>query len=457
MRLKVPLPPSKVLGYIGFLFLAFLGLDLALYESLPRATSYTWYDAFFWGFVVLWAKQVKVPLPFNASISHLFIIALATVILFPPWVPPLLVFIFAFDRELGSTRYPWYKDLFNRTQNGVATSLAALVYYTFTQVLPISVGGYDLSAGVAISLAAFTFFITNITLVSVVIHLATGATFRKIWVENFGWLALSYLLLAPVSLLLARLYSADPPLLAGWGGFSVLLFLIPLYYSRYHWDEFVKLREAFDSTIELLMKALDAKDPFTRMHSERVTAIAVDLAKAAGIDEIERKKIELGSKIHDIGKIGIPDAVLLKPTRLTEEEFRIIKSHSERGVLLLKPAERYLGEVFPIIKHHHERWDGRGYPDGLAGHEIPLWARIVALADAYEAMTAGRPYQKAKTPEEAMQEILDLAGIQFDPKLARLFHEIWKTDPIWKDREVFLQATASSLPFLEPSAPGDSP
>jgi len=104
---------------------------------------------------------------------------------------------------------------------------------------------------------------------------------------------------------------------------------------------------------------------------------------------------------------------------------------------------KFFREVLPIVRHHHERWDGKGYPDGLAGEAIPLWARIVALADAYEAMTAGRPYRPPKTPEEALKEIIENAGTQFDPKLVEVFVEIWEKKPLWWDREVFLRDYSS--------------
>ena len=284
-------------------------------------------------------------------------------------------------------------------------------------------------------------------------HISTGLPYKDIWFHNYGWVLASYLIMSPVALLLARMYSASPALLGGWGGWSVILFLIPLYYARFHWDEVVKLREAFNKTVDLLSNTIDAKDSHTFLHSERVTAIASALARAYGLDAAQINTIEKGSRIHDIGKIGIPDAVLFKPGSLTEEEYNIIKKHPEYGVRLLEPASDYLSETFDIIKYHHERWDGRGYPEGLAGQEIPLWARIVGLADAYEAMTAGRPYQKAKTPEDALREIEDLAGIQFDPKLVRLFREIWETNPAWRDREVFLRLYSSKVPSLESSSP----
>ena len=322
--------------------------------------------------------------------------------------------------------------------------------------LPIFIGNINVSQIIAILLASITIFIVSISLVSLAVHLTTGMPFKDIWFHNFGWIVLSYMLMTPVALLIARMYTANPPLLGSWGGWSVILFLVPLYYARFHWDEVVKLRKSFDSTVELLSNTIDAKDPHTFLHSKRVTDIAASLARAYGLDAAQVNTIEKGSSIHDIGKIGIPDDILFKPGSLIEDEYSAIKKHPEYGVRLLEPAQDYLSETFDIIKYHHERWDGRGYPEGLAGHEIPLSARIVGIADAYEAMTAGRPYQKAKSPEEALQEIEDLAGIQFDPKLVRIFREVWETDPAWRDREVFLRLYSSKVPSLESSSPSPS-
>jgi len=232
------------------------------------------------------------------------------------------------------------------------------------------------------------------------------------------------------------------PLLGNWGGWTVLLFLIPLYYSRFYWDEKVRLEEAYEATLETLMHALEAKDPQTRLHSERVAEIARDLAKKVkNGDEAYAQAVYRAARLHDIGKIGIPEFVLLKPGPLTPEEREAIEKHPEFGVEMLKPGAKVAFEplVYHVLLHHHERWDGRGYPKRLAGHEIPEEARIVGLADAYEAMTAGRPYRKAKTPEEALKEIQELSGIQFDPRLVEAFTELWKGDPVWRDREAYIQ------------------
>ncbi len=326
--------------------------------------------------------------------------------------------------------------------------MAALLYfYLLNAGLPTSILGMNFSELLSLTLAGFALFFVNLALVMAMVAMYTQSPFRKVWRENYSWLVYSYLVLTPVALVRARLYTAQPPLIGSWGGWAVVLFLIPLYYARYHWDEYVKLRESFSQTVETLMSALEAKDSHTRLHSERVATIASDIARAVGLDEPDVRQITMGARIHDIGKIGIPDSILLKPEKLTDDEMAIIRQHPTMGVELLKGI-KFMRDVLPIVKHHHERWDGRGYPDGLAGQDIPLWARIVGLADAYEAMTAGRPYKPAKTPEEALAEVEKFSGIQFDPKLARVFKELWEQNPVWRDREVFLRAYSSRASSL---------
>ncbi len=447
MASRRSLPPTRVLLYILGLFGALLALTLAL-SALPDTRQVNWLDILFWALLILVANRAKVKLPFQASISHTFVVALAAIVLFPAWLATTLVFAANFDKDSGRPEYPWYKDLFNRTQVAVATGVAGWAWW-----LVQSQAGfhpYALEAAGTLAAAA-AFFIVNIASVVYVIHLSSGVSVRKIWFENYGWLWVSYLVQAPVGLLLAKAYQV--PLIGGWGGFTVLFMMLLLYFSRYYWDEKVKMEESFDNTIEVLVSALDAKDPFTRLHSERVAAISNSIAQKIGLDEQDQKRITYAARIHDIGKVAIPDSVLLKGGELTAKEFALIKSHPAKGLDLLYPMRQRLSkDVQGVIRNHHERWDGTGYPDGLKAEAIPQWARVVTLADAYEAMTAGRAYAKAKSPEEALNEIIMHAGKQFDPQVVRLFEEVWLEDLIWKDREEFLRRYTSPVPLSGLSA-----
>ncbi len=449
--------PRRARLFNAALALALVPLLWLLYRLDPRPAGNP-LDLAFWGLVAAWIQNTQIRLPLKATISQLFIVLLAALLVFPLWVIPILAFFSNWNRRfLRDRTYPLYADLFNRLQVAASIATGALVFHVLDRGLIGFAFSRDLADGLAILAGGFVFYFVNITLVAYMVALYTESPLLRVWQANYSWLSLSYLVLTPVALLFARLYTANPPIFGGWGGWPVLLFLVPLYYARFHWDEFVRLKDAFEQTVETLMATIDAKDRHTRLHSERVAAIAVDLAKAAGLDAVDREKLKLGARVHDIGKLAIPDHILLKPGRLTDEEFARIKEHPVKGEELLSKAPLFR-DILPIVRQHHERWDGRGYPDGLKATGIHRWARIVALADAYEAMTAGRPYRPAKTPEAALEEVLDNAGTQFDPELVALFKELWERDPVWRDREVFLRTYSSeaSSPDSSPASPAAS-
>ncbi len=183
------------------------------------------------------------------------------------------------------------------------------------------------------------------------------------------------------------------------------------------------LKELFYKTIKSIACALDAKDPYTHGHSMRVTLYSIILAKELGVPESELERIETAGLLHDIGKIAIPQAILCKPGRLTEDEFTIMKSHPANSEKLIASIKK-LHDISPGVKHHHERWDGNGYPDKLSGIGIPFSARVIAIADTYDAMTSTRSYRKALDHDIAINEIEKCAGSQFDPELAKKFVEI---------------------------------
>lgn len=180
------------------------------------------------------------------------------------------------------------------------------------------------------------------------------------------------------------------------------------------------LKELFYKTIKSISFALDAKDPYTHGHSLRVTLYSLILANELGLDDELLEEIETAGLLHDIGKIGIPQNILCKPGKLTDEEFEIMKNHPAQGEKMVVNIKK-LKIIADWLKTHHERWDGRGYPSGLKGEEIPITARIIALADTYDAMTSTRSYRKALPHEVAIEEIKKCSGSQFDPKLAELF------------------------------------
>lgn len=188
-------------------------------------------------------------------------------------------------------------------------------------------------------------------------------------------------------------------------------------------ESFVKLNNTYKNTVITLSKAVDARDPHTAGHSERVTKIALKIGSNLGLP-IERLEIlELGAMFHDIGKLGVPDNILLKPGRLSEDEFKKIKEHPSIGVNILKGIG-FLKDVLPIILHHHEKVAGDGYPAGIKGNEIPFESRIIAVVDTYDAITSDRPYRKGLSHNYALDEIKKNKGIQFDLDVVDAFLSI---------------------------------
>jgi putative nucleotidyltransferase with HDIG domain len=187
-----------------------------------------------------------------------------------------------------------------------------------------------------------------------------------------------------------------------------------------------ELKSSYVSSVRALVQAIEEKDPYTRGHSERVAALAVQIAHALGLPDAEIEYLRFGSILHDVGKIGIPESIVRSPKALTSAEFKIIQKHPLKGVEILQPIA-FIKDHMYLVRNHHERWDGRGYPDGLAGDDIPLGAQVVAIADAFDAMTSSRPYRKGMPPKQAAKEIRKNAGTQFSNRMADAFFCAFKT------------------------------
>lgn len=191
-------------------------------------------------------------------------------------------------------------------------------------------------------------------------------------------------------------------------------------------DELVSLENA----ILALAIAIEAKDPYTEGHVERVSTYTLNLAREIGLSQREQTLLRKGSILHDVGKIGVKESVLLKPGTLSQEEFEHLKIHPVIGERICQPLRSRL--ISDLVRHHHERYDGRGYPDGLAGEEIPLAARMMAIADAYDALTTERPYRHRLSVEESLAVLREEAGKQFDPGLVSIFIELVEAGKLWQ-------------------------
>ena len=192
-------------------------------------------------------------------------------------------------------------------------------------------------------------------------------------------------------------------------------------------DKNEELERAYLDTIGILRQTVEAKDPYTRGHSDRVSEYSVLIGKKLGLDEKTLHILKIGGLFHDIGKIGIPDSILLKESKLSDEEYSQIKNHPMIGVHMLGDAAIFT-DILPIVKHHHERYDGRGYPSQLVGEDIPYVARIAAVADTFDAMTSKRSYRDSLPIDIVRAEIERCSGTQFDPNIAKVFLDIMDND-----------------------------
>ncbi|MFY9912580.1 MAG: HD domain-containing phosphohydrolase [Candidatus Sulfotelmatobacter sp.] len=207
-------------------------------------------------------------------------------------------------------------------------------------------------------------------------------------------------------------------------------------------------RALFLGSIQMLAGAVDEKDPYTRGHSDRVTRYSMMIAKEMNLDAAFMETLQISAQLHDVGKIGIEDRILRKPGALTAEEFEVMKTHTTKGANILRPVMQ-LAEMLPGIELHHEALDGRGYPYGLTGDEIPLLARVIAVADTFDALTTNRPYQTAHTPDEALTIIQNLAGKRLDPApVAALL-------AVYGRGEIRIQRISIKRPVIAETAPAD--
>jgi putative nucleotidyltransferase with HDIG domain len=186
---------------------------------------------------------------------------------------------------------------------------------------------------------------------------------------------------------------------------------------------FSSLQEAYLATVRSLAAAVDAKDTYTRGHSDKVATYSIMIADRLGMSHDQKTALEMAAYLHDIGKIGVPEEILLKPGQLDDDEMSQMRHHPLIGANILKPVA-FPWAITPIVRHHHERWDGDGYPAGLKGEEIPVLARILCVADSYEAITADRPYRAGRTATEAIEELHRCSGSQFDPRVVSIMQSI---------------------------------
>ncbi|MEA2525169.1 MAG: hypothetical protein QOF73_2396 [Thermomicrobiales bacterium] len=362
----------------------------------------------FWTLITVFAGALPVKMPRGALVSVAIAPIVAAMTLGGPIAAGLVALVGTTEVREVRGRVPWYGTAANHAGVLLPALFGSFVYEAIrgdSKSLVISL--------VATVAGAVVLFVLNYTIASFMVSLRTGQQFRLVLFGDARSIATNAIALAPLAWLMAQIY------VAGW--WASLLFALPLYTTRAAYHRFVEMRDMFTQTIGALAEAVDKRDPFTSKHSQNVKLIAVDIGKEMRVSSSELEALEWGGLLHDVGKIGVPDAVLLKSDRLTREERMTMNAHPVLGAQIISPVTKLAPEL-PIIRHHHEWYNGSGYPDRLIGDEIPKLARILHVADAFEAMTAQRPYRMTPlTPEQALQELRKFAGIQFDPVVVDAF------------------------------------
>lgn len=393
------------------------GVVLLLPEWQIPGTSYSKYWNGLAAFALLGVASDSFFLPLaripfaNVRSSVAFIPFLASVVLFDhPW-PMMIAGLAAIIVEAFLRRKPAIRVVFNTAQYMLAVGLGALVF----RALGGSVGleRFSFSFVPFFALVA-VFFAVNLGSVSVGVALLARVSVRESWGRIVGGSLLYDFVSSFLAVLLVFLYVELQFL-----GLAVLI--VPLFFVRHVYQMKLQAEQVNRELLELMVKAIEARDPYTSGHSVRVAEYARTLAREVGLSSRQVDQIATAALLHDVGKIYEEFATLLrKEGRLTPEERMTMQSHPVRSADLVYTVEGFRGPVQMAIKHHHENYDGSGYPDGLSGEDIPIGARIIMIADTIDAMTTDRPYRRALSLGRAMEELERYAGRQFDPRLVRL-------------------------------------
>ncbi|PKQ20932.1 MAG: hypothetical protein CVT66_02595 [Actinobacteria bacterium HGW-Actinobacteria-6] len=370
-----------------------------------------WKSVIVLGAFAFLAETLAFQLPLSGSVSLGFALGFAALLYDGPVAASLVALVGSVSIQDVRDHRPVDVQLFNSAQL-VLSILAASEIFLRLGGLPLAWAGQELEGAAALSLgaamlAATAFFLVNIALVGEALALRSGLPLARVLREqSFVSYWISFLTLALLGFVLARVVDS-----AGWIG--AVLLAAPFVIARKTFRVYLELSAAYADTVRSLVQALEAKDSYTRGHSERVAEYSKAIASRLGLAAAQIERVEIAALLHDVGKIGISEATLSKAGPLNAEEYAAIREHPAKGASVLLEVE-FLAESAPVVAAHHERMDGTGYPMRLSADSIPLDARILAVADAYDAMTSSRPYRAALGHESAVQELTAVAGTQLD-------------------------------------------
>jgi putative nucleotidyltransferase with HDIG domain len=428
-----PLLPKNGRAYVSAVIAAgFLVVAWSVHQLTQQPVGFQWFLLAALT-LISGSATVKLPsVPASISISETFVFA--AVLLYGPSAGTLIVALdgLVISFWISKRRQEPYRALFNMSAPAVSAWAASQLFFRLSGIAPLVEAPAALDRILpALIVFAVAYFNFNSWLIAFAISLEQHLSPVRVWRENFVWLSLNYFCGASVAVLLVagtrevdlRFVGVIVPLLL------VLYFTFKISMDRVedanrHVE---KVNRLYLSTIETLAMAIDAKDQVTHGHIRRVQRYAVGLARELGVtDEALLKAIEAAALLHDMGKLAIPEYILNKPGRLTEAEFEKMKMHASVGADILSAID-FPYPVVPIVRHHHESWDGSGYPDGLSGTEIPIGARILSVVDCFDALTSDRPYRRRLSDADALQILNERKGTMYDPWVVQTFERVHTT------------------------------
>jgi putative nucleotidyltransferase with HDIG domain len=305
--------------------------------------------------------------------------------------------------------------LFNVPLLALTVGVSGLVFRSFGSLCELDSPLFLIPLGAA----GVVYYLFNTWSVTFVIALKDMRNPLHVWRQNYMWNFFHILAFLPVGAVISLLY-------ANSGVWTIALFIIPLFLARYSFQLYLDMREAHINTVAALTSALDASDPFTHGHSFRVSRYALRIARKMGLSSRDLEMLEYAALLHDIGKISVQNDILLKVGPLTEEEWKVLRSHPNIGADIVEQL-KFLKEASEVVRCHHERPDGSGYPRGLKGDNIPLGAHILNVVDAFDAMSSDRPYRKALPIERVLEELETYKGTQFHSRVVDILIDLyWK-------------------------------
>jgi hypothetical protein len=312
-------------------------------------------------------------------------------------------------------RKPWTNIVFNAANYALTFGSASLIWHLLSGGNSLLTLPFHVMSVVSVVLVITVFYLVNVLLMNAYLAIANHRSISYIWLsQDLGFL-LPYVSLEVVGVLFALVWEASPIV-------TPLLF-VPAVTTYLAFETIQRLQQQTRQAMIAMADAIDARDAYTAEHSHRVASLAKRIAEVYGMKDHEIERVELAARVHDIGKIGIGNDSLHKGGPLNDDEWEIMRRHPVIGEQLLSPYRQFRHEV-AIVRSHHERWDGKGYPDKIRAHQIPLGARIIAVADTFDAMTSTRPYRPALSRDYAVEEIRTNAITQFDPQVVASFLQV---------------------------------